>query len=410
MYKNPLYVANRATVLWPAYNIRDLTLWNEVYLGNLHTAPTAMNTESMGTKMETMLERMDSTGGEDKLDMVMRTLSLDVGGVGDDEDDDVEGEVASGGSALTEPLSPMSKTRSYNDLLEANGSSNGPHRRCSDPAMPLELMKQNGLHEEALRCDKVNDGDKNETRENGVRELVANDADQQMLVSNGGGMYPPPTLNGEADDVLPSQVPENIGHLVGGEGEIDSLDGSPSPTVFNNPAAQMSDVMLESVDLRSSSSMLAESHNFTRLLPETANGSCSMWHGNVETSTDTLVPTNALTDDVQLSSSVSADFLTKRQENEEMRVQRALGDIDYSENSLNLQLLTNQSLYDLTTGEVAQREANNLNLMDMSLMDSVIQSQPLPANKRRHMNANRHRRTPSNSKSDPSPHNMQNDM
>lgn len=133
MYKNPLYVPNRATVLWPAYNIRDLTLWNEVYLGNLHINHAAgataitFNSEAFGTKMETMLEQMETADGDDKLDI--GTLNLDV------EDDQIEKTKLANG----EPVSPMSKTRSYGDLLEANGvGSTGPHRRCSDPTIPIE--------------------------------------------------------------------------------------------------------------------------------------------------------------------------------------------------------------------------------------------------------------------------------
>lgn len=152
MYKNPLYLPNRGTVLWPAYNIRDLTLWNEVYLGNLQTNQAAANTaidagDSMGTKMETMLERMESVDGDDKLDMVMGALNLQVDRDDDDEEDDDDDDCdcvatpkkhTNGGGGKDQPVSPMSKTRSYNDLLEANGSHSGPHRRCSDPTMPIE--------------------------------------------------------------------------------------------------------------------------------------------------------------------------------------------------------------------------------------------------------------------------------
>lgn len=142
MYKNPLYVPNRATVLWPAYNIRDLTLWNEVYLGNLHTnqaAATIMNADSLGTKMETMLERMESVDGDDKLDMGMGALNhLAVGedDCGDDDMDENDDQMMAHTNG--EPVSPMTKTRSYNDLLETNTNSTGPHRRCSDPTVPLE--------------------------------------------------------------------------------------------------------------------------------------------------------------------------------------------------------------------------------------------------------------------------------
>lgn len=137
MYMNPLYVPNRATVLWPAFNIRDLTLWNEVYLGNLHTNQAATNSigaEALGTKMETMLERMESVDGDDKLDMVMGTLNLEVG---EDESEESDEQMATPKHTNGEPVSPMAKTRSYNDLL-ANGSVGGPHRRCSDPTVPLE--------------------------------------------------------------------------------------------------------------------------------------------------------------------------------------------------------------------------------------------------------------------------------
>lgn len=147
MYKNPLYVPNRATVLWPAFNIRDLTLWNEVYLGNLqHTNQAAageansMSAEALGTKMETML----SVDGDDKLDMVMGELNLaaddeDDGCVGEDDDDDEEAHMGATPKQQGEPpVSPMAKTRSYNNLLEANGNTTGPHRRCSDPTVPIE--------------------------------------------------------------------------------------------------------------------------------------------------------------------------------------------------------------------------------------------------------------------------------
>lgn len=35
MYRNPLYKPNKDKVLWPAHNVRDLSLWTEVYLGSL---------------------------------------------------------------------------------------------------------------------------------------------------------------------------------------------------------------------------------------------------------------------------------------------------------------------------------------------------------------------------------------
>lgn len=126
MYKNPLYVPNRATVLWPEYNIRDLTLWKEVYLGNLHLNQTAASTISAeALDRAKTLEHTDSVDdGDEKLDIDIGALNLE----GD-------GDSMKSGS---QPVSPMSKTRSYGDLLEANGNTAGPQRRCSDPSMPIE--------------------------------------------------------------------------------------------------------------------------------------------------------------------------------------------------------------------------------------------------------------------------------
>lgn len=158
-----------------------------------------------------------------------------------------------------------------------------------------------------------------------------------------------------------------------------------------------------------------------------------MWHGNVETSTDTLVPTSALTEEESLHFPGScngdlSNFLTKCEENEEMRrhrieegenrIQNGIDCSVYGENTFNMALLNDESLYDSTMASTTTDAAistqtkgdlslNGLNIMDMSLIENVIQSQPISA-KRRQMEHHRHRRTPSNSKSEPSPHKFQN--
>ncbi|XP_037035625.1 myotubularin-related protein 4 isoform X4 [Bradysia coprophila] len=88
IYKNPLYVANRERVLWPAHNVRDLALWSEVYLGSLGT-PNAS-------------DYPPSTN-------------------------DVQ-----------ESKSPLIKTRSYGDLMSIGGNYFGLQRRSSDPNMTAE--------------------------------------------------------------------------------------------------------------------------------------------------------------------------------------------------------------------------------------------------------------------------------
>lgn len=270
-------------------------------------------------------------------------------------------------------------------------------------------------------------------------------ASQNQIMSNLSG-----TVDGATDDQMTSSqvvspllldfFPTTLGDL---RSTIDSVDGSPLPpaslhssitTTGNNVNAVNYDVMLESVDLRARSDDDSMDNNYADLVAiehkMSNGGGSSLWHGNVETSTDTLVPTNALTEEESKhfpgsSSSCSeglSNFLTKREENEEMRLQRSAesgesvpNGIDCSvygeRSSFNLGLLNNQSLYmDLTptqrtpvaVAQAALAEDNKINMMDISLIETcVIQSQP-------QLSSKRHRRTPSNSKSEPSPHKFQN--
>lgn len=89
IYKNPLYVANRERVLWPAHNVRDLALWSEVYLGSL--------------------------GNQNASDYPPNTNEVN-----------------------QESKSPLIKTRSYGDLMSTGGNYFGLQRRSSDPNMTAE--------------------------------------------------------------------------------------------------------------------------------------------------------------------------------------------------------------------------------------------------------------------------------
>ncbi|XP_067638890.1 myotubularin-related protein 3 isoform X2 [Eurosta solidaginis] len=89
MYKNPLYIPNRDTVIWPVHHVRDLYLWTDVYLGSLGNQN---NTDCPNNSNEN----------------------------------------------LQETMSPLIKTRSYGDLISANIIQNGLTRRSSDPNMVIE--------------------------------------------------------------------------------------------------------------------------------------------------------------------------------------------------------------------------------------------------------------------------------
>lgn len=308
---------------------------------------------------------------------------------------------------------------------------------AADIVFNFRLIKQNGLHYQGadheetpsttlvkldtFHCDIGNEGNvevvpaiRNGSGPGEVGEVVNHQVSEGNTASE-------MSLNVVEDEVLPilSVIPAGV--LFDG----DSVDGSPSPPL-KSQASNLVDVMLESVDLRSAS--LSDSHSYAGLSPESGinKSACSLWHGNVETSTDTLVPTNALSEEENkhfpgIENGDLANFLSKREENEEVRVQRieesgvpVQNGIDcsvYGENSFNMALLNNQSLYEPSTVAVtgAVKFENKLNVMDMSMLESVIQSQPSSsAAKRRQMDTHRHRRTPSNSKSEPSPHKFHN--
>ncbi|XP_075154459.1 uncharacterized protein LOC142228054 isoform X2 [Haematobia irritans] len=90
IYKNPLYRPQRDKVLWPAHNVRDLSLWTEVYLGSL--------------------------GGNQN--------AIDFPNYNNDN--------------LMGSLGSMSKTRSYGDLITAGFIQNSMSRRSSDPNMTVD--------------------------------------------------------------------------------------------------------------------------------------------------------------------------------------------------------------------------------------------------------------------------------
>uniref|UniRef100_A0A1A9W922 Lateral signaling target protein 2 homolog n=1 Tax=Glossina brevipalpis TaxID=37001 RepID=A0A1A9W922_9MUSC len=90
LYRNPLYISHKNKVLWPAYNVRDLSLWTEVYLGSLG-------------------------GNQNSIDFPSYV------------NDSLQGSISS-----------MSKTRSYGDLISAGIIQNGISRRSSDPNMTVD--------------------------------------------------------------------------------------------------------------------------------------------------------------------------------------------------------------------------------------------------------------------------------
>lgn len=125
IYKNPLYQPNREKVIWPAYNVRDLSFWQDVYLGSFNNYQKCEETSNM---------------------------------------DDVE--------APTDKS--MTKTRSFDDLMKEM-KSRETSRRLSDPAinigdqnipMPMSMFQEDA--EEDFNESTMSDNLNNLVIQNGV--------------------------------------------------------------------------------------------------------------------------------------------------------------------------------------------------------------------------------------------------
>lgn len=120
MYKNPLYIANREQVLWPAFHPSNLAYWTEVYsssFGNQNHSDSSMTT-SISPSIPIAVATTNYVGTA-----IVTPSTNDV--------------------SNSEPRSPMIKTRSYGDLQTAsgcNGLTNGMIRRSSDPNMTADAQ------------------------------------------------------------------------------------------------------------------------------------------------------------------------------------------------------------------------------------------------------------------------------
>ncbi|XP_055708105.1 myotubularin-related protein 4 isoform X4 [Phlebotomus papatasi] len=271
IYKNPLYIPNRDKVLWPAHNVRDLAVWSEVYLGSL--------------------------GNQNCADLPPCTSEDDADAKND------------------ESMSPMTKTRSYGDLIEAGGTQGGMTRRSSDPNMPVESHMINSIDFSAENSiDSTSERsisptlitqhlssiihDTTQKLESMTQELNLSDEELELKRQQRDlmGNKSPENLD-EIHELLAHVSPESVtleelverdknGYESGNfcdtaheattfeENAQDNVDGGSGVNDYNS-------MMLQSVDLRDTSIENCSSVQVDNQNP---------WHGSVETSTDTLVP------------------------------------------------------------------------------------------------------------------------
>ncbi|KAJ6636385.1 Myotubularin-related protein 3, partial [Pseudolycoriella hygida] len=269
IYKNPLYVANRERVLWPAHNVRDLVLWSEVYLGSL--------------------------GNQNPSDYPPSTNEVN-----------------------QESKSPMIKTRSYGDLLSTGGNLFGLQRRSSDPNMTaeshfdvhlptdpsIETMSDCGVQSDQAISNYYSE------LNHLTEELQGSNSELDIVLNKIG-------LNDSLinDSVKPFYASEEIRPETDGEDEESSPFYNRLSESINH-CVSVSDVNVENVlrenhDLNKykndvttdgdrmnagdfSSFNMMKSVNLNNASQDSSATSSpvaqNLWHGSVETSTDTLVP------------------------------------------------------------------------------------------------------------------------
>ncbi|XP_059612672.1 myotubularin-related protein 3 isoform X6 [Phlebotomus argentipes] len=269
IYKNPLYIPNRDKVLWPAHNVRDLAVWSEVYLGSLGNQNCA---------------DLPPCGSEEEAD-----------------------------SKNDESMSPMTKTRSYGDLIEAGGTQGGMTRRSSDPNMPVESHMINSIDFSAENSiDSTSERsisptlitqhlssiihDTTQKLESMTQELNLSDEELEQKRQQRDFLEKSVENVDEVNQLLIQVNPESepIDDVVerdknGYESnnfcdmahEASPLEETTQDNVDGSLANDFNSMMLQSVDLRDTSIENCSSVQVDNQNP---------WHGSVETSTDTLVP------------------------------------------------------------------------------------------------------------------------
>ncbi|XP_049317665.1 myotubularin-related protein 4 isoform X5 [Bactrocera dorsalis] len=277
MYKSPLYLPNKDTVIWPAHNVRDLHLWTEVYLGSL--------------------------GNQNSVEFV------------NNSNENLQG-----------TTTPMTKTRSYGDLVSANIMQSGISRRSSDPNMTVEpnltmatnsennsiadtqseredlpdnvvemmqrienLTIQPNNHDEDNFVDASNSTEDPQTSNALLRELnepIANTeatADYKSSQLSALNKNELPRHNEKIDnsnDIKPKA--NGIEHQKGNTNVAHSsrdISDSGGGDASNELKANTDEDLMISVELNDVSPNIDE-----------ALGRHNNWHGAVSTSTDTLVP------------------------------------------------------------------------------------------------------------------------
>ncbi|XP_017154619.1 myotubularin-related protein 4 isoform X2 [Drosophila miranda] len=234
MYRNPLYKHETEKVLWPAHSVRFLYFWSDVYLG------------SLGNKNGTDLPLLSN-----------------------------ERQSAHNGS--------LTKTRSSEDLTTNELGQSTISRRSSDPNLTVESI----VSECVLNVNSNSMFD------------IRSEADRRQCVS----------ANNVHDNVKDSKEPEVKRKEAEDETDASCCSTKCTSKQFKNDQSTASnrDIILEAAAAspaaivpEPSQSQNSEAANAVHALSndreqeEKSDTSRTLWHGPIDTSTDTLIPTEAV--------------------------------------------------------------------------------------------------------------------
>ncbi|XP_055549423.1 myotubularin-related protein 3 isoform X2 [Wyeomyia smithii] len=315
MYKNHLYVPNRERVLWPAHSVRDLRLWTEVYLGSWGGNQSSADYPANG----------DGVSGQELNGSMTKTRSygdlmtgINAGGLtrrSSDPNMTVDSSILAGSlnlSAENSIDSNMSSDREISpDLID--------HHTSSLAMIQHTTQKLQSLTQELNQSDEELENNIKNTKRGAIGEQqqsspIANEIITSSLFVNGNSdsynfkpivpeqptalatavvpqssTPPPPAIQRHH---LVDEIDENTSRIVKIESYLgDVVDGRPNAARIAKPIPATDAIggfgstdMMESVDLS------GKSPSPPTVPPSPQHAGANLWHGSVETSTDTLVP------------------------------------------------------------------------------------------------------------------------
>ncbi|XP_058455879.1 myotubularin-related protein 3 isoform X2 [Malaya genurostris] len=308
MYKNHLYVPNRERVLWPAHSVRDLRLWTEVYLGSWGGNQSSADYPANG----------DGVSGQELNGSMTKTRSygdlmtgVNAGGLtrrSSDPNMTVDSSILAGSlnlSAENSIDSNMSSDREISpDLID--------HHTSSLAMIQHTTQKLQSLTQELNQSDEeLEHNIKNTKREAIDRQCsaITSEINTSSLFINGNSdsynfkpivpEQPTRTVVPQSSTPPPAsqrhhhlvEIDENTSRIVKIESYLDDVvDGRHNVVRGAKPIPASDAIGLGSTDMMESVDLSGKSPSPPTVAPSPQHTSTNLWHGSVETSTDTLVP------------------------------------------------------------------------------------------------------------------------